>query len=371
MPEGSAAKRAFVSGVTGQDGAYLVRLLLSKGYKVAGGYRRTSAQTFWRLRELGVDTHENLTLVEHDLTDLGSNIRAIAAFEPDEIYNLAGQSFVAVSFKEPTTTAQISALGALQMLEASRIVNPRIRIYQASSAEMFGRVQAVPQDENTPFYPRSPYAVSKLFGHWSAINYRESYDMFVSSGILFNHESPLRGPEFVTRKISQAVARIASGLQTTLFLGNLDAKRDWGFAGDFVEGMWRMLQAEKPDTFVLATGTTSTVRDFATMAFAAADLDLEWRGEGDDEVGFCASMNRPLVRIQKALRRPAEVDLLLGSPRKAKEVLGWRPLVEVRELCRMMVHADLARETPNEIEVRDGLPNGHDATIKELFPLHP
>jgi GDPmannose 4,6-dehydratase len=337
-------KTAFVSGITGQDGAYLTRHLLSKGYRVFGGYRRTSSQNFWRLSELGVANHENLTLIEHDLTDLGSSIRALERAEPEEVYNLAAQSFVAVSFVEPTATAQISAIGALQLLEAVRIVNRKIRFYQASSAEMFGKVQSTPQDEATVFYPRSPYAVSKLFAHWSAVNYRESYDMFVSSGILFNHESPLRGPEFVTRKITQAVARISLGRQSMLKLGNLDATRDWGFAGEFVDGMWRMLQAEAPDTFVLATGAATSVRDFARQAFAVVGIDLEWAGAGDDEVGRCAASGRTVVTVDGALRRPAEVADLLGSPLKAGRILGWRPVTTVGELTRMMVDADLVRE---------------------------
>jgi GDPmannose 4,6-dehydratase len=336
-------KTAFVTGITGQDGAYLAASLLNKGYRVIGGHRRSSSQSFWRLAELGITDHEMLTIVDHDLTDLGSNIRALNHAEPDEVYNLAAQSFVRVSFDEPTTTAQISAVGALQLLEAVRIVNPKIRCYQASSAEMFGKVQAVPQDENTPFYPRSPYAVSKLFGHWSAINYRESYDMFASCGILFNHESPLRGPEFVTRKITQAAARISLGKQSVLKLGNLNAERDWGFAGEFVEGMWLMLQSDTPDTFVLATGVTTTVRDFATMAFAAAEIDLHWTGTGIDEVGSCRKTGRNMVEIDSAFYRPAEVASLIGSPAKAFKHLGWKPEVTVETLCQLMVAADIVR----------------------------
>lgn len=333
-----------MTGLTGQDGAYLTRHLLDKGYRVFGGHRRTSTQSFWRLSELKVADHENFSLVEHDLTDPGSNIRALTAAEPDEVYNLAGQSHVGVSFKEPTLTAQISAVGALQLLEAVRTVNPKIRVYQASSAEMFGMVQAIPQTEETPFYPRSPYAVAKLFGHWSAVNYRESYGIFASSGILFNHESPLRGQEFVTRKISIGAARISLGLQSSLTLGNLDAKRDWGFAGEFVDGMWRMLQAEEPNTFVLATGVSTTVRDFATQSFAAAGIELEWIGTGDNEVGRCRETKRHLVRVDPALRRPSEVDLLLGSPAKAGRILNWKPATTVAQLSQMMVAADLARE---------------------------
>jgi GDPmannose 4,6-dehydratase len=273
-------------------------------------------------------------------------MRAISAVEPDEIYNLGAQSFVSVSFKQPTTTAQITGLGALNLLEAVRTINPKIRFYQASSAEMYGKVQSVPQNEKTVFYPRSPYAVSKLFAHWSAINYRESYGMFVSSGILFNHESPLRGPEFVTRKISQGVARIHLGLQSKIELGNLHSRRDWGFAGEFVEGMWRMLQADEPDTFVLATGTMTTVQEFATVAFKAAGINLEWVASGDLEEARCAATGKTVLTVNPSFRRPAEVDELLGDPSKAKEVLGWNPATSYKELAKMMVTADIARETP-------------------------
>lgn len=337
-------KKAFVTGITGQDGSYITSHLLQKGYKVFGGYRRASTTNFWRLEELAVVDHPNLSLVEFDLTDLGSIIRTISQIEPDEIYNLSAQSHVGVSFKQPVLTGQISALGALQILEAVRIVNPAIRVYQASSAEMFGKVQKTPQDEETPFYPRSPYAVAKLFGHWSAVNYRESYNMFVSSGILFNHESPLRGTEFVTRKITKAAARIALGLQATVKLGNLDSHRDWGYAGEFVDGMWRMLQAEHPDTFVLATGVTTKVRDFAALAFDAAGFKIEWKGAGDDEVGLCTATGKTLIQIDPQFRRPAEVDTLLGSPAKAERVLGWKPKTTVEELATQMVEADMRRE---------------------------
>lgn len=332
---------AFVTGITGQDGSYLTAHLLANGYKVAGGYRRSSSQTFHRLKALGIFDHPNLTLIEHDVNDLASNIRAISTVEPDEVYNLAAQSFVAVSFKEPVNTSVTSGLGALQMLEAARIVNPSIRFYQASSAEMFGKVQSIPQDEATPFHPRSPYGIAKLFAHWSAVNYRESYGMHVSCGILFNHESPLRGPEFVTRKISIAAAHIATGRQDELLLGNLDAQRDWGFAGEFVRGMHSMLQADLPDTFVLATGKTYTVRDFATSAFAAAGIALEWTGAGEEETGREAKSGRVLIRIDPKLKRPAEVDLLIGNPQKARERLGWEARVDCAGLAGMMVESDL------------------------------
>ena len=274
-------KCAVVTGVTGQDGAYLSQLLLEKGYTVYGTYRRTSSVNFWRLEELGVQAHERLHLVEYDLTDLGASISLLNRAQPSEVYNLAAQSFVGVSFEQPTTTAQITGLGALNLLEAIRLVNPKIRFYQASTSEMFGKVQAVPQKEDTPFYPRSPYGVAKLYAHWMTVNYRESYGIFGSSGLLFNHESPLRGREFVTRKITDAVARIKLGKQELLELGNIDAKRDWGYAKEYVEGMWRMLQAEQPDTFVLATNRTETVRDFVRMAFKGAGIQVEFSGKNE------------------------------------------------------------------------------------------
>lgn len=336
-------KRAIITGITGQDGAYLAQLLLEKGYQVYGTYRRLSPQNFWRIKDLGVDKHPNLKLVEYDLTDLGATIRLLDECEPDEIYNLAAQSFVGVSFKQPNTTAQITGLGALNILEAIRIVNRNIKYYQASTSEMFGKVQAIPQTENTPFYPRSPYGVAKLYAHWITINYRESYDIFGSCGILFNHESPLRGLEFVTRKITHTVAEIANGSDAILELGNLDAKRDWGFAKDYVQGMWMMLQAEKPDTFVLATNVTTTVRDFATKAFKAANIDIQFKNSGEEEIGFDVNSGRTLVKVNPTFFRPAEVDLLIGCPRKAKEILGWQPQVSLDELCTMMVEADLNR----------------------------
>ena len=260
-------KKALITGITGQDGAYLAQLLLDKGYEVTGTYRRTSSVNFWRIAELGIETHPKLKLVEYDLTDLGSSIRLLQAGNFDEIYNLAAQSFVGVSFDQPVTTAAITGIGPVHLLEAIRIVNPKIRFYQASTSEMFGKVQAIPQVEDTPFYPRSPYGVAKLYAHWMTVNYRESYGIFGSSGILFNHESPLRGREFVTRKITDSVAKIKLGQLDVLELGNMDAKRDWGFAKEYVEGMWRMLQASQPDTFVLATNRTETVRDFVSLAF--------------------------------------------------------------------------------------------------------
>ncbi|EKT4448039.1 GDP-mannose 4,6-dehydratase [Stenotrophomonas maltophilia] len=336
-------KSAVITGISGQDGAYLAQLLLEKGYKVYGTYRRTSSVNFWRIEELGIAKHPNLHLVEHDLQDIGSSIRLLQDSGATEVYNLAAQSFVGVSFDQPVLTAQITALGALNLLEAIRAVNPKIRFYQASTSEMFGLVQQVPQTEQTQFYPRSPYGVAKLYAHWITVNYRESYGIFGASGILFNHESPLRGREFVTRKITDSVAKIKLGKLDVLELGNLDAKRDWGFAKEYVEGMWRMLQVEVPDTYVLATNRTETVRDFVTMAFKAIGVELAWNGTGLDEVGTCTASGKVLVKINPKFHRPAEVDLLIGNPEKAKRELGWEPSTTLEELCEMMVKADLRR----------------------------
>ena len=336
-------KKAIITGITGQDGAYLSQLLLEKGYTVYGTYRRTSSVNFWRIEELGVAQHPNLHLVEYDLTDLSSSIRLLQSTEATEVYNLAAQSFVGVSFDQPMTTAEITGLGAVNLLEAIRIVNPKVRFYQASTSEMFGKVQAVPQIETTPFYPRSPYGIAKLYAHWMTINYRESYDIFGASGILFNHESPLRGREFVTRKITDSVAKIVQGKLVVLELGNMDAKRDWGFAKEYVEGMWRMLQVDEPDTFVLATNRTETVRDFVSLAFKAANINLEWKGEGDHELAVDAASGKAVVQVNPKFYRPAEVELLIGDPAKAKEKLGWEPKTSLEQLCRMMVEADLRR----------------------------
>ncbi len=337
------SKTAIITGVTGQDGAYLTELLLNKGYKVYGTYRRTSSVNFWRLEEVGVLEHPSLELVEHDLTDLSSSIRLMQRAQPSEVYNLAAQSFVGVSFDQPITTAEITGVGAVNLLEAIRIVNPAIRYYQASTSEMFGKVQQIPQTEATPFYPRSPYGVAKLYAHWMTVNYRESYGIFGASGILFNHESPLRGKEFVTRKITDAVARIALGKGDVLELGNLDAKRDWGFAKEYVEGMWRMLQADEPDTFVLATNRTETVRDFVSMAFKAVDIELDWEGADEAEKGVDRRTGNTLVQVNPRFYRPAEVDLLIGSAQRAKDILGWQPSTTLEQLCKLMVEADLQR----------------------------
>ena len=334
---------AIITGITGQDGAYLAELLLAKDYTVYGTFRRTSSVNFWRIEELGIQNHPNLHLVEYDLTDLSSSIRLLQTTEATEIYNLAAQSFVGVSFEQPLTTAEITGLGPVNLLEAIRIVNPKVRYYQASTSEMFGKVQAIPQIEETPFYPRSPYGVAKLYAHWMTVNYRESYGIFGASGILFNHESPLRGREFVTRKITDSVAKIKLGKLDVLELGNLDAKRDWGFAKEYVEGMWRMLQADEPDTFVLATNRTETVRDFVRMAFKGAGITVDFRGTAENETAVDAANGNTVMRVNPKFYRPAEVELLIGNPAKAKAKLGWEPQTTLEQLCQMMVEADLRR----------------------------
>lgn len=336
-------KTAIITGITGQDGAYLAELLLGKGYTVYGTYRRTSSVNFWRMEELGIQGHPHLHLVEYDLTDLGASIALVQKIQPDEIYNLAAQSFVGVSFDQPTTTAQITGIGAVNLLEAIRLINRKVRFYQASTSEMFGKVQAIPQIESTPFYPRSPYGVAKLYAHWMTVNYRESYGIFGSSGILFNHESPLRGREFVTRKITDSVAKIKLGHLDVLELGNLDAKRDWGYAKEYVEGMWRMLQADQPDTFVLATNRTETVRDFVSMAFKGAGVEVAFKGQAEGETAVDVASGKTVMRINPRFYRPAEVELLIGDPAHAKAVLGWEPSTTLEQLCQMMVEADLRR----------------------------
>jgi GDPmannose 4,6-dehydratase len=336
-------KSAVVTGITGQDGAYLAELLLSKGYKVYGTYRRTSSVNFWRIGELGISNDPNLHLVEHDVTDLSASIRLLQQAEAQELYNLAAQSFVGVSFDQPITTAEITGVGPVNLLEAIRIVNPKTRFYQASTSEMFGKVQAVPQSESTHFYPRSPYGAAKLYAHWMTVNYRESYGIFGSSGILFNHESPLRGREFVTRKITDSVAKIKLGKLDCVALGNLDAKRDWGFAREYVDAMWRMLQADEPDTFVVATNRTETVRDFVRMAFKAADIDIDFSGSGENETAVDTTSGKTVMRVDPRFYRPAEVDLLIGVSAKAKAKLGWEATTSLEELCRIMVEADLRR----------------------------
>lgn len=340
-------KKAIVTGITGQDGAYLAELLLEKGYEVYGAFRRTSSVNFWRIDDLGIRSHQNLHLVELDITDLSSVIKLVGEVKPDEIYNLAAQSFVGVSFDQPLATANITGLGAVNLLEAIRIIDKGIRYYQASTSEMFGKVQQIPQTESTPFYPRSPYGIAKLYAHWMTINYRESYGIFASSGILFNHESPLRGQEFVTRKITDSVAKIKLGKLDVLELGNLDAKRDWGYAKEYVEGMYLMLQADIPDTFVLSTNRTETVRDFVSMSFKEVGIEIQWEGKEINEIGKDAQTGKVLVSVNPEFFRPAEVELLIGDAQKAKDVLGWEATTSLEELCSMMVKEDLRRNETN------------------------
>lgn len=339
-------KTALITGVTGQDGAYLARLLLEKGYRVHGIKRRSSSFNTARIDEIYEDPHvpdPQLTLHYGDLTDSTNLIRIVQETQPDEIYNLAAQSHVAVSFETPEYTANSDAVGTLRLLEAIRILGleRKTRFYQASTSELYGLVQEVPQRETTPFYPRSPYAAAKLYAYWITVNYREAYGMHASNGILFNHESPLRGETFVTRKITRGAAAIALGRQDVLYLGNLDAQRDWGHAREYVKGMWLMLQQDEPDDYVLATGTTTSVRQFVEWAFEDAGIALEWRGEGVDEQGFCRQSGALRVAVDPRYFRPTEVDLLIGDPSKAHQKLGWRHETDVRELAREMVRADL------------------------------
>nr|WP_314469445.1 GDP-mannose 4,6-dehydratase [uncultured Campylobacter sp.] len=335
-------KKAIITGVGGQDGAYLARYLIDLGYDIYGGYRRAVSPNFWRLNELGLLNEPNFHLVEFELTDPFNILSVVNEIRPEEIYNLAAQSFVGVSFKEPFHTANATGIGTLNILEAIKTVDKSIKFYQASTSEMFGKVQAVPQSETTPFYPRSPYGVAKLYAHFITVNYQESYDIFASSGILFNHESPLRGLEFVTRKITNTAAKIALKKAKTLELGNLDAKRDWGYAKEYVEGMHAMLQAPTPNTFVLATGVTTTVRDFVKLSFEALDIGIKFEGEGINEVGL-NNKGDVIVKINPAFFRPAEVDLLIGDASKAKQKLGWSAKTDLKGLCDMMIKADLRR----------------------------
>jgi GDPmannose 4,6-dehydratase len=342
----SNPKVALISGVTGQDGAYLSRLLLDKGYTVHGIKRRSSSFNTGRIEDIYQDPHvehARLTLHYGDMTDSTNLIRIIQETQPDEIYNLAAQSHVQVSFETPEYTANADAIGALRMLEAIRILGleRKTRFYQASTSELYGLVQEVPQSETTPFYPRSPYAVAKMYAYWITVNYREAYGMFACNGILFNHESPLRGETFVTRKITRAVAAIKLGRQEKLYLGNLDAQRDWGHAREYVEGMWLMMQQDEPDDFVLATGETTRVRTFVDWAFEEVGIKLDWRGKGADEKGYCADSGKLLIEVDPRYFRPTEVELLLGDPTKAKEKLGWTHTTPVRDLAREMVREDL------------------------------
>lgn len=340
------SKVALLTGVTGQDGAYLAELLLNKGYTVHGMHRRSSLSNTGRIDHLLQDLHQtetNFFLHYGDLTDSANVFRLIKDIEPDEIYNLGAQSHVQVSFETPEYTANSDGLGALRILEAIRILGleDKSRFYQASTSELFGKVREVPQKETTPFYPRSPYSIAKLYAYWITINYREAYDMFACNGILFNHESPLRGETFVTRKITIAVSKIKKGLQDKLYLGNLNAKRDWGFAGDYVEAMWLMLNQDKPDDYVVATGETHSVREFTELAFREAGVDIEWEGEGVNEIGRDGNSGKVLVEVDPMFYRPTEVDLLIGDPSKAREKLGWKTKVSFEELIRMMVKNDM------------------------------
>lgn len=340
-------KKALVTGITGQDGAYLAQFLLDKGYEVYGTYRRTSSLNLWRVQYLKIENHPNLKLVEFNLLDASNCLRIISQIQPDEVYNLAAQSFVGVSFEQPLVTSQTTGIGAVNMLEAIRLVNPAIKFYQASTSEMFGKVQEVPQTELTRFYPRSPYGVAKLFAHWMTLNYRESYNIFASSGILFNHESPLRGIEFVTRKITDAVAKYHLGIQEVLELGNLNASRDWGYAKEYVEGMYLMLQHHTPDTFVLATNQTYTVRYFTEMAYKAIGVYIEWKGENEKEKGIDTATGKEVVRVNPKFFRPCEVELLIGNPEKAYTNLGWKSKTNIERLCKIMVESDIIRNQNN------------------------
>ncbi|MEV4610297.1 GDP-mannose 4,6-dehydratase [Neorhizobium sp. LMR1-1-1.1] len=352
-----AVKRALITGVTGQDGSYLAELLLEKGYDVHAIKRRSSSFNSGRIDHLYEDPHEterHFTLHYGDMTDSTNLIRIIQEVQPDEIYNLAAQSHVHVSFETPEYTANADGMGTLRILEAIRILGmeKKTRFYQASTSELYGKVVETPQKETTPFYPRSPYGVAKLYAFWITVNYRESYGMHASNGILFNHESPRRGETFVTRKITRAVAAIAAGDQDRLYLGNLDAKRDWGHARDYVEGMWRILQQDEPDDYVLATGRTVSVRDFVSTAFKVAGIDIEWKGEGVDERGFERGTDRCLIEVDPRYFRPTEVDLLLGDPAKAKEKLGWTATTTLEEMITEMVQSDI-REHGNSVHQRD------------------
>jgi GDPmannose 4,6-dehydratase len=335
------ARRALITGITGQDGSYLAKLLLSQGCEVYGAYRRSASTNFWRLEELGIA--EQVTMMPFDLLEFTNVFRTLEKVRPTEIYNLAAQSFVGLSFEQPIYTGDVDGIGVARLLEAVRSIDPSIRFYQAGTSEMFGKVQQIPQTEATPFYPRSPYGAAKLYAHWMCVNYREAYGIHACNGILFNHESPMRGREFVTRKITAAFAEMKRGRTTPLELGNLDARRDWGFAGDYVEGMTAMLQQEKPDDFVLATGVQHSVRSFCESAAAAAGYQLVWSGQGTDEIGTDRETGRQLVRINPQHYRPAEVETLLGDASKAKSILGWQPKTTFDQLVESMVRADLDR----------------------------
>ena len=338
-------KRALITGITGQDGAYLSKFLIKKGYKVFGALRRTSSINTSRLSYLGV--LDQIELVPMDLAEITNIQRLIERIEPDEIYNLAAQSFVQTSYEQPIYTSDIDGIGVTRLLETVRNLGGRPKFYQASTSEMFGKAEQSPQNENTPFYPRSPYGIAKLYSHWMTVNYREAWNVFACSGILFNHESPLRGTEFVTRKISQGMAKIALKKIKQINLGNLNAERDWGFAGDYVEAMWLMLQKDKPDDYVIATGETNSVREFVRVAANSIDIDIEWDNEGDNEVGICKKTGDKIISVDKQYTRPSETDHLLGDASKAKENLGWKPSVNFQSLVNMMVEHDLKRIEDN------------------------
>jgi len=351
-------KKALITGITGQDGAYLSEFLLKKGYEVHGIKRRSSSFNTQRIDHLYQDPHvENKNFILHygDLTDTSNLVRIIQSIKPDEIYNLGAQSHVQVSFEVPEYTADTDGIGTLRLLEAIRILEmeKKVRFYQASTSELFGKVQEIPQKETTPFYPRSPYAAAKLYAYWIVVNYRESYGMHASNGILFNHESPLRGETFVTRKVTRAASRISLGLQDKLFMGNIDAKRDWGFAGDYVELMWLMLQQDEPDDYVMATGVTVTVRNFINMSFLEAGINLKWEGSGVNEKGIDLKTGKILVEIDPRYFRPAEVEILIGDPSKAKAKLGWEPKVQLPELVKMMMTHDL-EQAKREVHLKNG-----------------
>ncbi|MEK6833309.1 MAG: GDP-mannose 4,6-dehydratase [Nanoarchaeota archaeon] len=331
----SIKKRALITGLTGQDGAYLAEFLLKKGYEVYGMHRRTSMEIFERIQSL----RKRINLIDGDVTDMGSIMSILKEVQPEEIYNLAGQSFVPASWTQPISTIKINSLGVVNILESIRLINPKIKFYQASSSEMFGKAQEFPQTEKTPFYPRSPYGVSKVFGYWITKNYRESYGLFACNGILFNHESPKRGKQFVTRKISHSVAKIKLGYQDFFEIGNLDAKRDWGFAGDYVEAMWLMLQQNKPEDYVIGTGKTHSVRDIIDEAFRIVEMPITWEGKGVNEVG--KHNGKVVVKVSSKFYRPAEVEHLWANPSKAKKELGWIPKTNFKELIKMMVESDL------------------------------
>jgi GDPmannose 4,6-dehydratase len=342
-------KVALITGISGQDGAYLAKALLTRGYRVIGAHRRSSGSGLGRLQELSIA--DDVELVDMELLEESNIRRALTKIRPNEIYNLAAQSFVGLSFEQPLYTCDVDGLGVLRILEAMREVCPEARFYQASTSEMFGKVAEVPQSEGTPFYPRSPYGVAKLFAHWSVVNYREAHGLYACSGILFNHESPLRGLEFVTRKVTYGLARVALGKQDVLKVGNLEAKRDWGFAGEYVEGMWLMLQQEKPDDYVLATGRTTTVREFVEGAAAAFGFNLEWRGIGKDAAAVDTNTRRTIVAVDPDLYRPTEVDLLLGDPSKARDHLGWEAKMRLEDLIQLMARADYDRVKHGLVQV--------------------